>query len=129
MNSNERFDRSRRQPIPFWVLVVVAAFGLVYLASLTLVYVEGDDAASIVYHATAHHTGIAPYSPYHSMMDFVLNLLPTNEALLRTVSIGLTSIAAVCSVVLILMLAFDWFGESQIRGKWLVALVIMLAMP
>ena len=35
-----------------WLVLIVVVYGVVYASSLTFVYTEGDDAASIAYHIT-----------------------------------------------------------------------------
>ena len=70
-------------------------FGSVYIASLTFVYVEGDDATSIVYHAMGRDRSVQPaYSAYHGMMDVFLGWLPADEIVLRHLAISLTAAAA-----------------------------------
>ena len=96
-----------------WPIVVLVAFGAVYSASLTFVYVEGDDAVSIAYHVLGRDSSIQPpYSPYHSLMDSFLSLLPPREPLLRRCAIGVTSAAAPIFVILMLTLFLQWSSGS-----------------
>ena len=113
-----------------WFWVVIACFALVYVVSLSFAYVEGDDASSIAYHLYGRNSSIQPpYSPYHSMMDTVLGLLPVNEPLLRTVAVGLTSLAAIGIVLFMLAIAFDWLKTLPLASRWLIGLVVLLASP
>ncbi len=113
-----------------WFWVVIACFAVVYAASLSFAYVEGDDTSSIAYHLYGRNSAIQPpYSPYHSMMDAVLGLLPINEALLRTVAVGLTSLAAIGIVLFMLAIGFDWLKTLPLAPRWLIALVLLLVSP
>jgi hypothetical protein len=113
-----------------WFWVVIGCFALVYLFSLSFAYVEGDDASSIAYHLYGRNSAIQPpYSPYHSMMDTILGLLPINETLLRTVAVGLTSLAAIAIVLFMLAIGFDWLKTLPLAPRWLIALVLLLASP
>jgi len=113
-----------------WILVVIIGFAVVYLLSLTFTYVEGDDALSIAYHLYGRDSSIqTPYSAYHSMMDRALGFLPVNEPLLRTTAIALTSIAAVALVILLLAIIFDWFKDTALAPRSVIALAVLLASP
>ncbi len=113
-----------------WFAVVLACFAVVYAASLTFVYVEGDDASSIAYHIYGrNHDVQPPYSPYHSTMDVVLSVLPANESLLRVTAISIASLAAVGLVSFILALTFQWLKDVALPAKWLIAFVVLLASP
>jgi len=109
---------------------IAALFGLVYACSLTFVYIEGDDATSIAYHALGRLRPVQPpYSAYQSMMDAVLALLPAREPVLRTAAMSMTALAAPVLVFLIVVLAYDWLGD-RIRLSWpLAALLVPLAAP
>jgi hypothetical protein len=113
-----------------WIGLIVICFAVVYAASLTFGYIEGDDASSMAYHVYGRDSSIQPpYSPYHSMMDRVLGLLPSNETLLRTVGIALTSIAAVALVLFMLAIIFDWLKSTPLAPRWIIALAVLLASP
>ena len=113
-----------------WVWAVLLSFAAVYAASLTFVYVEGDDADSIAFHTMGRDRSLhPPYGAYHSMLDFVLGLLPPSEPVLRTVSIGLTSIAVPCMVLLMLGLVFRWLGDLTPVQKLTCTVGTMLAVP
>lgn len=113
-----------------WVWIVLLLFGAVYAASLTFVYVEGDDADSAAYHAMGRDRQLhPPYAPYHGMLDLVLGILPASEPVIRTASIALTSAAAACMVLLMLGLAFQWLGDLTADQKLIGALGVLLAAP
>lgn len=113
-----------------YISIVAVVFGIIYACSLTFVYVEGDDAASVAYHALGRNPSVQPpYSAYHGMMDVVLGVLPANEPLLRVTAISLTALCAVAFVIFSLTLVFDWLGEADERIKSITALVILIAAP
>lgn len=77
------------------LLWIACSFCLVYVFSLTFVYVEGDDATSIAYHALGRRPGVQPpYAPYQSLMDRILDFLPNSEHLLLVVAMSLTALGA-----------------------------------
>jgi hypothetical protein len=113
-----------------WILTVCVFFGLVYACALTFVYVEGDDATSIAYHALGRIAAIQPpYAPYHSMMDTLLSLLPSDEATLRYAAVGATAAAALLLCLLILIIACEWAPIPMQRLSWRAPLIVMLAAP
>ena len=94
-------------------LSVALLFVIVYIFSLTYVYVEGDDASTVAYHALGRKPDFQqPYSPYHGMMDFVLSFFPANEPLLRYISITLSAFSALLFVVLSLKLISEWLPRN-----------------
>lgn len=115
----------------FWIFIVILAFALVYVRSLTFVYVEGDDASSIAYHLLGRNEDLQPaYPAYQGMMDKLLSFLPPDEGLLRHVSMLTTGIAGIFMVILILILVFEWIAcENILPKKWLIAIILLLAAP
>jgi hypothetical protein len=110
--------------------VIAACFLLVYARSLTFVYIEGDDATSVAYHALGRLRQVQPpYSAYQGMMDAILRLLPAEEHIVRVTAMSLTAIAAPILVFLIVLLAYEWAGDVIRIGKPLAALVTLLAAP
>ena len=69
----------------FYVLL----FFILALTALNFNYVEGDDASTILHHTLGRDSNLQPvYSPYHSMIDTMLSLVPSqNEGTLRYVSV------------------------------------------
>jgi len=113
-----------------WVGIVFLFFGIVYLASLTFVYVEGDDATSIAYHAAGRVPELQrPYSAYQCLMDSVLSLLPAREPVVRTAAMALTGFAAPLLLVLVLALAFDWAPDLVLIPRWMAAILLPLLVP
>jgi hypothetical protein len=105
-------------------------FALVYARALTFVYIDGDDATSIAYHALGRLRDVQPpYSAYQSMMDALLRLLPAREALLRTAGMLITATAAPLLVLLMVLLAYEWCGGRIRISKPAAVLVTALASP
>jgi len=113
-----------------WILLVIGAFTLVYLLSLTFVYVEPDHADTIAFHLLGRNPELySPYSAYHGMMDVVLSVLPPNEPLLRISTILITSVAAVGTLLLMLHLVFQWIGNLPPNHKLVITGIVILAIP
>ncbi len=112
------------------IVLVIGLFALIYARSLTFVYIEGDDATSIAYHALGRHAELQPpYSAYQSMMDAVLRALPPEEPVLRVGAMLITALAAPLVVLLMAALAFEWAG-GLITLPWAAAAIfIPLAAP
>lgn len=113
-----------------WTVLVVLGFAAVYAASLTFVYVEGDDASSIAYHALGRQPSIQPpYSPYQGLMDRILGVLPAHEPTLRITAIALSSLAALLFVLLTLDFVFARLPEAGRDGKGWLAAFLLAACP
>ncbi|MGH8478344.1 MAG: hypothetical protein ACREXK_01900 [Gammaproteobacteria bacterium] len=105
-------------------------FLITYACSLTFVYVEGDDAASVAYHALGRNPAVqAPYSPYQGMMDVLLGILPANERLLRTAAISVTAVGTIAAFTLVFCLAFQRLSHLNRSRQTLTAIAILLAVP
>jgi hypothetical protein len=112
------------------VLLVCAAFGLVYFKSLAFVYVEGDDAEIVAYHASGRQADIQPpYSPYESLFDALLSLVPPREDVVRKTAMGITAACAPVLFLLLLMLAFDWTRDFVKSPRWPIVAIMLLAAP
>ncbi len=128
----ERKDRSAQMCIiaTHYATVIVLTFLIVYACSLTFVYVEGDDASSIAYHALGRNLAVqAPYSPYQGMMDVLLGMLPANERLLRTAAISVTAVGAIAAFTLVFSLAFQWLSHFNRSRQTYTAIAILVAVP
>src|SRR5688500_17027687 len=93
--------------LDWWLcaILVCAAFGIVYWRSLTFVYVEGDDAKLVAYHAMGRNAELEHiYSPYISMFDAVLAVLPPREDIVRIAGMAITAISAPVLFFLIMTL-------------------------
>lgn len=113
-----------------WIVPILGIFGLVYAASLNLIYVEGDDVHMIAFHAAGRNRALLEhFVPYHSFLDAVLSLLPPSEPLLRMLAVATTSIAEVILVILLLSLVFDWLNITDLRFKWVASVVVLLTIP
>lgn len=130
MNSNSFLSS---KPIARFVSLagpVLAVFAVVYAASLTFVYIEGDDATSVAYHAMGRQSGLQPaYSAYHGMMDVFLAWLPANESLVRHAAMSITAAGAVVMVILILALIRRWLGPSRWQEHSVTALLLLVCTP
>ncbi len=112
------------------ILLVVCLFGLIYARSLTFVYIEGDDATSVAYHALGRNAELEPrYSVYQCMMDTILGVLPPREPVVRVAAMAMTALAAPALVLLMAALAFEWAGDLIAIPWALGALFIPLAAP
>lgn len=111
------------------MLISLLGFLVVYACSLSFVYVEGDDASTIAFHVLGRNADVQPpYSPYHGMIDKLLAGFPPNESLLRILALGLSSLATIGFVIVMLSLIFDLLAVDK-RLKGLAAFVVLLACP
>ena len=112
------------------LLLVLGLFAIIYARSLTFVYIEGDDATSIAYHALGRNAKLQPpYSAYQSMMDGVLRVLPAREPVLRVGAMLITAMAAPLLILLMGILALEWAGELVAIPWAMAAIFIPLAAP
>lgn len=117
------------QPL-YGMLLLVFFFSAIFSKSLTFVYIDGDDAASLSYHLLERDSSLQlPYAPYQGMADAALSLLPAQEHLLRVSAFLVTALAAVVFVSLLLSLLYAWVPNSSQIPQWLIALALLLAMP
>jgi hypothetical protein len=120
----------KKRTLFLWTGIVVLSFIIVYACSLTYVYVEGDDAASIAFHTLGRNAAVQPhYAPYHGMMDVLFWLLPRSEPIVRLIAISVTSLAVVGMVLLMLELSFRLIGRTHSATKRIAAIAVLLAMP
>lgn len=111
-------------------LVAAIFFGIVYVCSLSLVYVEGDDAASVVFHALGRNVNLQPpYSPYHGMMDIFLGLLPASEMVVRSSAILMSAVFSVVMVALIIRLISDLLPDLENWKLSIVSVAMLLCIP
>ncbi|MEM7286884.1 MAG: hypothetical protein AAF480_11075 [Actinomycetota bacterium] len=132
------------RPLMRWTVAAttIGAFGLVAARAFTPVYIEGDDAVTVAYHALGRDEAFQdPYAPYHAGGDLMLSLLGTDEATVRWGAMLLGLVAAAAFVVGVLQLIHDWADEGipmlepvlhgphrRLLGAGL-ALVLLLAAP
>lgn len=115
-----------------WILMVVAFFGLVYAFALTFVSIDGDHAAALTYHLVDRNEDIQrPYFFYHGMMDVVVSFIPAEYEALETWSVFITATVAIAMVIAIITLIFEWMKQLtiDIKHRWMIALVVLLASP
>ena len=110
--------------------LVLALFVLAYAMSLTFVYIEGDDATSIAYHAMGRIADLQPpYSAYQSMMDSVLRRFPADEHVLRVGGMLITALAAPVVAILVGMLALAWAPGLVRIPAWAAILLVPVLAP
>jgi hypothetical protein len=114
-----------------YATAIALMFLLIYACSLTFVYIEGDDAASVAYHAMGRNSAVQkPYSPYHGMMDFFLGFFPPYEPLLRTAAMSVTAFGALGAFTLVFTLAFQRLPHlCHSTSPTLTAIAILLSVP
>jgi hypothetical protein len=114
----------------FCYVLVFLAFGFVFYLSLSFVYVEGDDASIVAYHALGRNPTLQPaYSVYQSMMDAVLSLLPARESIVRVAAMTMTTLSVPILFLLMVLLAIDWVGELLPYPRWQLVAIMLLAVP
>ena len=125
LNLSKLFNKSMT-----WIIFILIGFGFVYSQSLTFVYVEGDDATSILHHVLGRNTILWPrYSPYHSMMDALLEQLPPSEQALRIFSISISALSAISFSILTMQLIFQWLEIEDNLLRVFLGLLILCAVP
>lgn len=92
----------------------VVLFLILAKTALNFNYVEGDDASTILYHALGRNSDLQPvYSPYHSMFDAVMALVPTqNETTLRMLGVTVSFLSG-CFVLLFLAVLLTNYFKAQ----------------
>lgn len=111
--------------------IVILSFILIYSCSLTIYYVEGDDAATAFYHVAGRNIEIQkPYEPYHSGYDYILSILPANEEVIRYTMILLSAIAQPIFVISLLLIVFQWINIPVRSFKAnIISLIFLLSIP
>ena len=101
-------------------------FFILALTALNFNYIEGDDAATVLHHALGRDRALQPiYSPYHSMLDTILSLIPSqNEITLRYVSIGASFLSGFIVLIFMARILIEEFSEHKVR-----LLYFLLALP
>lgn len=113
----------------FWPMIIVAVYIVVYLTSLTFVYVEGDDAITMAYHALGRNADLqASFAPYQRMSDVILSVLPSDENFIRITAISTNAIVVILMMILMLALVFDWLGKTDV-SHWAAVFIILTASP
>jgi hypothetical protein len=103
---------------------------VVYFQSLTFVYVEGNDAASVGYHLLGRNESVLPrYAGYQLGLDYALSLLPPDGRLIRTVAMSITAATACCLAILMIVLAFALTRNGEAKHSGVIALGSVLSIP
>lgn len=100
--------------------VIIPIFIFIYIFSLTFLYVEGDDAYSIMYHALGRNEAIqGPYALYQKMMDVVLRWLPADETIVRISAIAIHAFVGILFPFLIIRLLKGYIVVTNRQVFWL----------
>lgn len=114
----------------FYAVPILIMFALIYFCSLTFRYIEGDDAASVAFHALGRNAALQPpYSAYHGMMDIFLYLLPADEAIIRHAALSITALSAIIAMILMMDLIREWFPDFRGFRAALITVLILLSSP
>jgi hypothetical protein len=70
-----------------------------------------------------------PYTPYHSMMDLVLSVLPSDPTIVRYVAFMTTAVAAVVMFLLIIELITEWQPNISRSDLWVIPPLVLLTSP
>lgn len=88
---------------------------ILFFTCLNINYVEGDDAATILYHLCGRNDLIqAPYAAYNSGFDYILSFFKIDEVFLRSFSI---SISFLFGYFVLLLSVFFIFLLSNEKGN------------
>lgn len=95
----------------FYILL----FFILALTALNFNYVEGDDASTILHHTLGRDSNLQPvYSPYHSMLDTMLSLVPSqNEGTLRYISVTASFLSGFFVIFFLAYLLKDKFLKYE----------------
>jgi len=84
------------------IVTYTLVYLLIYFTAYTPVYIEGDDAFTVIYHLTYRNAQIQPpYSPYHSGFDSLLALFAVNEQILLKAGMLLSFVFGYVSLCLV----------------------------
>ena len=111
----------------FYTLLYV----VLYFVTLNINYVEGDDAATVLYHLCGQNPAIQkPYAAYNSGFDWLLQVMNLqSETALRTFSIGISFVfgyLVLCFSALFLDLAFR---KNSSNAKYLFLALLPFIVP
>jgi len=113
-----------------FILLIVLAFLVVYAASLTFVYVTGDDAATILWHAQGRNHQIwSPYAHYEGMWDTWLSFLPAHEPTLRFSAMSISAMGGLFFTILSMALIFEWLDIQSWQQRVFLSLSALLIFP
>lgn len=99
----------------FAILFYFLVFLYLFFFTLNFNYVEGDDAATILYHLCGRNPAIQqPYAPYNSGMDFIIahSGLQGEEAL-RTFAVSVSFVSGFLIFALFALLLETLFKDSE----------------
>ena len=117
--------KSTKYVILFYFLL----FTFLYFFTLNFNYVEGDDAATILYHLCGRNSEIqTPYASYNSGLDFLIKISNLKgEVPLRTFAVSVSFISGFLVLSLLVLFLDTFFERTQIvNDKNKVYLYILL---
>ena len=116
--------------IHFVLLFYTVLFALVYIFTLNLNYVEGDDATTVLYHLCGRNHNIQkPYAPYNSGFDYLLHFSQANEPILRSIAIHLSFFfgwLVMCLSAIFLDVAFS---DKSSKAKYIFLYLLPFIIP
>ena len=105
-------------------------FILLFFTTLSINYVEGDDATGILYHLCGRDINIQnPYSCYNSGFDFILNFIKADEVILRNFSIILSFIFGFLSLSFLAILTDKLLPKDSSNGKYVFLALLPFIIP
>lgn len=111
------------------VYILLTLYLILFFTTLDFNYVEGDDAATILFHLFNRNINIqAPYSAYHSGFDFLLSFLPAHEPTLRIFAITVSFIFGFLSILSLRLFLKELF-EKHIHKIELFIIIVPFIIP
>jgi hypothetical protein len=109
-------------------------FMYLYFFTLNFNYVEGDDAATILYHLCGRNSQIQPpYASYNSGLDFLLKISQLHsEVSLRTFAVLVSFVSGfmiLCLLILFLDAFFEDIAKITIENKFYFYLLFPFIVP
>jgi hypothetical protein len=109
-------------------------FVYLYFFTLNFNYVEGDDAATILYHLCGRNAQIQlPYASYNSGLDFLLKISHLHsEVSLRTFAVLVSFVSGfmvLCLLILFLDAFFEDIAKITIKNKFYFYLLLPFIVP
>ncbi len=105
-------------------------FTILCFTTLSLNYIEGDDASTILYHLCGRDIAVQmPYSSYNSGFDFVLKFLPNDELILRKFAISISFIFGFLTLCYCAILTNQIFENDNSNKKYIFLAILPFIIP
>lgn len=105
-------------------------FTILCFTTLSLNYIEGDDASTILYHLCGRDIAVQmPYSSYNSGFDFVLKFLPNDELILRKFAILISFIFGFLTLCYCAILTNQIFENDNSSKKYFFLAILPFIIP